>query len=77
MFLHYSEVLLLSEIAPLWRAPCSGRLTERLMEELDRQLLHLVRVAQPEDFKGFLRLVQTLDLGVSEVIGEPPTHPFT
>ncbi|CAL1137465.1 unnamed protein product, partial [Cladocopium goreaui] len=30
------------------------RLTERLMEELDRQLLHLVRVAQPEDFKSFL-----------------------
>ena len=30
------------------------RLTERLMEELERQLLHMVRVAQPEDFKSFL-----------------------
>ena len=31
------------------------RLTERLIDELERQLLHVVRVAQPEDFKNFLR----------------------
>eukprot|EP00434_Breviolum_minutum_P018271 symbB.v1.2.016120.t1/scaffold1220.1/size130986/5 len=30
------------------------RLTERLLEELEKQLLHMVRVAQPEDFKSFL-----------------------
>ena len=46
------ELLPLVAPAP---SPGCGRLTERLMEELDRQLLHLVRVAQPEDFKGFLR----------------------
>jgi hypothetical protein len=37
------------------------------MEELDRQLLHLVRVAQPEDFKSFLRLSQNLEVALSSM----------
>lgn len=42
-------MMLWTEIAHL-----SARLTERLLEELEKQLLHMVRVAQPEDFKSFL-----------------------
>jgi len=64
----FCTILLLSELPHCSQHHLpSGRLTERLMEELDRQLLHLVRVAQPEDFKSFLRLSQNLEVALSSM----------